>query len=40
MSSFKKVTGNVAYGLIPAPQPRVSGGSYSANIIAILTYNP
>ncbi len=30
----------IAYGLIPAPQPRVSGGSYSANIIATLTYNP
>lgn len=29
-----------AYGLLPAPQATVRGGSYSAQITATLTYNP
>lgn len=30
---------HTAYGRIPAPQPMVTGGSYSAQITATLTYN-
>ena len=29
----------IAYGLLPAPQPSVTGGPYSAQITATLTYN-
>lgn len=31
---------HIAYGLVPAPQPTVRGGPYSATITATLTYNP